>query len=82
MDRSPGPEGICLKQQAILIMKREVEKLHPSLSLRCQPLLRVRMFVGRGREGAGDLFGPSKVIPFGRASQVAFFACEARDFEI
>jgi DNA-directed RNA polymerase specialized sigma24 family protein len=31
MDRSPGPEGICLKQQAILIMKREVEKLHPSL---------------------------------------------------
>jgi RNA polymerase sigma-70 factor, ECF subfamily len=31
IDRSPGPEGICLKQQTILIMKREVEKLHPNL---------------------------------------------------
>jgi RNA polymerase sigma-70 factor (ECF subfamily) len=30
-DRSPGPEGIYLKQQAILLVRREVEKLHPSL---------------------------------------------------
>lgn len=31
VDRSPGPDGVYLKQQIILIMKREVEKLHPSL---------------------------------------------------
>ena len=31
IDRSPGPEGTYLKQQALLIMKREVEKLHPML---------------------------------------------------
>jgi RNA polymerase sigma-70 factor (ECF subfamily) len=31
IDRSPGPEGICLKRQAILIVRREVQKLHPSL---------------------------------------------------
>ena len=31
VDRSPGPEGIYLKQQAILLVRREVEKLHPSL---------------------------------------------------
>jgi RNA polymerase sigma-70 factor, ECF subfamily len=31
VDRSPGPEGICLKQQAIFLVRREVEKLHPSL---------------------------------------------------
>jgi RNA polymerase sigma-70 factor, ECF subfamily len=31
VDRSPGPEGIFLKQQAILLVKREVEKLHPRL---------------------------------------------------
>jgi RNA polymerase sigma-70 factor, ECF subfamily len=31
VDRSLGPEGIYLKQQAILLMRREVEKLQPSL---------------------------------------------------
>jgi RNA polymerase sigma-70 factor, ECF subfamily len=31
VDRSPGPEGIYLKQQAILLVRREVEKLPPSL---------------------------------------------------
>ena len=31
VDRSPGPEEIYLKQQAILLLRREVEKLHPSL---------------------------------------------------
>ncbi len=31
VERSPGPEGIYLKQQAILLVRREVEKLHPSL---------------------------------------------------
>jgi RNA polymerase sigma-70 factor, ECF subfamily len=31
VDGSPGPDGIYLKQQIILIMRREVEKLHPSL---------------------------------------------------
>ena len=31
VDRSPGPEGIYLKQQAILLVRREVEKLHPRL---------------------------------------------------
>jgi RNA polymerase sigma-70 factor, ECF subfamily len=31
VDRSLGPEGICLKQQVILLVRREVEKLHPSL---------------------------------------------------
>jgi RNA polymerase sigma-70 factor (ECF subfamily) len=31
VDRSLGPEGICFKQQAILLLRREVEKLHPSL---------------------------------------------------
>jgi RNA polymerase sigma-70 factor, ECF subfamily len=30
-DGSPGPEGIYLKQQAILLVRREVEKLHPTL---------------------------------------------------
>lgn len=30
-DRSPGPEGSYLKQQTILLVRREVEKLHPSL---------------------------------------------------
>jgi RNA polymerase sigma-70 factor (ECF subfamily) len=31
VDRSPGPEAIYLKQQAILLVRREVEKLLPSL---------------------------------------------------
>jgi RNA polymerase sigma-70 factor, ECF subfamily len=31
VDRSPGPEGTYLKQQAILLVRREVEKLHPRL---------------------------------------------------
>jgi RNA polymerase sigma-70 factor (ECF subfamily) len=31
VDRSMGPEGIYLKQQAILLVRREVERLHPSL---------------------------------------------------
>jgi RNA polymerase sigma-70 factor, ECF subfamily len=31
VDRSPGPEAIYLKQQAILLVRREVEKLHPIL---------------------------------------------------
>jgi len=31
IDRSPGPEGIYLKQQTILLVRREVEKLRPSL---------------------------------------------------
>jgi len=31
VDRSPGPEGIYLKQQAILHVRQAVEKLHPSL---------------------------------------------------
>ena len=31
VDRSLGPEGIYLKQQAILLVRREVEKLRPSL---------------------------------------------------
>jgi len=31
VDRSPGPEGIYLKQQAILLVRREIEKLHPRL---------------------------------------------------
>lgn len=31
VDRSPGPEGICVRQQAILLVRREVEKLRPSL---------------------------------------------------
>jgi RNA polymerase sigma-70 factor, ECF subfamily len=31
VDPSPGPEGIYLKQQAILLVRREVEKLQPSL---------------------------------------------------
>jgi RNA polymerase sigma-70 factor (ECF subfamily) len=31
VDRSPGPEGIYLKQQTILLVRREVEKLQPSL---------------------------------------------------
>ena len=30
-DRSPGPERIYLHQQEILLLRREVEKLHPSL---------------------------------------------------
>jgi RNA polymerase sigma-70 factor (ECF subfamily) len=31
VDPSPGPEGIYLKEQAILLVRREVEKLQPSL---------------------------------------------------
>jgi RNA polymerase sigma-70 factor (ECF subfamily) len=31
VDRSPGPEGIYLKRQAILLVRQEVEKLHPNL---------------------------------------------------
>jgi RNA polymerase sigma-70 factor, ECF subfamily len=31
VDRSPGPEGIYLKQQTVILVRREVEKLHPSL---------------------------------------------------
>ena len=31
VDRSPGPEEIYQRQQAILLLRREVEKLHPSL---------------------------------------------------
>jgi RNA polymerase sigma-70 factor (ECF subfamily) len=31
VDRSPGPEGNYLKQQAILLVRREVENLHPRL---------------------------------------------------
>jgi RNA polymerase sigma-70 factor (ECF subfamily) len=31
VDRSQGPEGIYLKQQTILLVRREVEKLHPTL---------------------------------------------------
>ena len=31
VDRSPGPEAIYLKQQAVLLVRREVEKLLPSL---------------------------------------------------
>jgi len=31
VDRSPGPEAIYLRQQTILLVRREVEKLHPSL---------------------------------------------------
>jgi RNA polymerase sigma-70 factor, ECF subfamily len=31
VDPAPGPEGIYLKQQAILLLRREVEKLQPSL---------------------------------------------------
>ncbi len=31
VDRSPSPEGIYLNQQEMLIVRREVEKLHPSL---------------------------------------------------
>jgi len=31
VDRSLGPEGICLKQQAIQLIRREVEMLQPSL---------------------------------------------------
>jgi RNA polymerase sigma-70 factor (ECF subfamily) len=30
-DRSPGPEAIYLKQQAVLLLRREVEKLQPRL---------------------------------------------------
>jgi RNA polymerase sigma-70 factor (ECF subfamily) len=30
-DRAPGPEGIYLKEQTILLLKGEVEKLHPKL---------------------------------------------------
>ena len=30
-DRSPGPEAICLRKQAILLVRREVNKLKPSL---------------------------------------------------
>ena len=31
VDRSPGPEGIYLRQQVILLLRREVEKLKPTL---------------------------------------------------
>jgi len=31
VDRSLGPEGAFLKQQAILLVRRAVENLHPSL---------------------------------------------------
>ena len=31
VDRSPGPEGIYLKRQAILLLRREVKKLKPTL---------------------------------------------------
>jgi RNA polymerase sigma-70 factor (ECF subfamily) len=31
VDRSLGPEGSYLKQQSILLVRREIEKLHPSL---------------------------------------------------
>jgi RNA polymerase sigma-70 factor, ECF subfamily len=31
VDRSPGPEAAYLKQQAILLVRREVKKLHPIL---------------------------------------------------
>ena len=31
VDRSPGPEAICLRKQAILLVRREVNKLKPSL---------------------------------------------------
>jgi RNA polymerase sigma-70 factor (ECF subfamily) len=31
VDRSPGPEGLYLKQQTIHLVRREVEKLHPTL---------------------------------------------------
>jgi RNA polymerase sigma-70 factor (ECF subfamily) len=67
VDRSPGPEAVYLKQQAILLVRREVEK-------RYQPLLRSRMFVARGGQGARDLFVRSKVSSFARSSQAAFFA--------
>jgi RNA polymerase sigma-70 factor (ECF subfamily) len=30
-DQSPGPEGIYLRQQAILLVRREIEKLKPNL---------------------------------------------------
>jgi len=31
VEPSPGPEGIYLKQPAILLVRREVEKLHPTV---------------------------------------------------
>lgn len=31
VDRSPGPEGVYLKEQAILLVRREIEKLQPRL---------------------------------------------------
>jgi RNA polymerase sigma-70 factor, ECF subfamily len=31
VDRSPGPEGIYLKQQTLLLVRRQIEKLHPTL---------------------------------------------------
>jgi RNA polymerase sigma-70 factor, ECF subfamily len=31
VDRSLGPEGLYLRRQAILLLRRELEKLHPSL---------------------------------------------------
>jgi len=31
VDRSQGPEGIYLRQQAILLVRREVKKLKPNL---------------------------------------------------
>jgi RNA polymerase sigma-70 factor (ECF subfamily) len=31
VDRSPGPEALYLKQQAILLVRRDVDKLHPIL---------------------------------------------------
>jgi RNA polymerase sigma-70 factor, ECF subfamily len=31
VDRSPGPEGLYSRRQAILLLRRELEKLHPSL---------------------------------------------------
>jgi len=40
------------------------------------------MFVGRGGEGARDLFGRSKVSSSARASQAAFFACEIWNLQV
>ena len=74
VDRSPGPEATYLIQQAILLVRQEVRSWAEP-TLHCQPLLRIRMSVARGGEGARDHFARRKVSSSARASQAAFFAC-------
>ena len=82
LDRSPGPEGIYLKQQAILLVRREVEKLPPSLRSVVNHYYGSECSLEEAAKAQRDLFGRSKVSSSARASQAAFFACEIWNLQV